>query len=71
MSSRYGVYVPTGVAAFPQEILHTPRVWAKDVYKNIITYSYMPRGGHFAAFQEPKLLAQDIMQFVRKVEFNT
>lgn len=68
MSSRYGVYVPTGVAAFPQEILHTPRVWAKDVYKNIITYSYMPRGGHFAAFQEPKLLAQDIMQFVRKVE---
>lgn len=28
----------------------------------------MPQGGHFAAFQEPKLLAQDIMHFVRKVE---
>lgn len=68
MSSRVGVYVPTGIAAFPQEIAHTPQVWTKEAYKNIITYSYMPRGGHFAAFEEPKLLAQDIMNFVRKVE---
>ncbi|XP_057271372.1 epoxide hydrolase 1-like [Pezoporus wallicus] len=66
--SRVGVYVPTGIAAFPQEITHTPQVWTKEAYKNIITYSYMPRGGHFAAFEEPKLLAQDIMNFVRKVE---
>uniref|UniRef100_A0A8D0F5V2 Epoxide hydrolase n=1 Tax=Strix occidentalis caurina TaxID=311401 RepID=A0A8D0F5V2_STROC len=65
---RVGVYVPTGIAAFPQEIVHTPHVWAKKIFKNIITYSYMPRGGHFAAFEEPKLLAQDIMHFVRKVE---
>ncbi|XP_040433983.1 LOW QUALITY PROTEIN: epoxide hydrolase 1-like [Falco naumanni] len=66
--ARFAVYVPTGTAAFPQELVHTPRVWAKEVFKNIITYSYMPRGGHFAAFEEPKLLAQDIMHFVRKVE---
>ncbi|XP_074674300.1 epoxide hydrolase 1-like isoform X2 [Strix aluco] len=66
--ARVGVYVPTGIAAFPQEIVHTPHVWAKKIFKNIITYSYMPRGGHFAAFEEPKLLAQDIMHFVRKVE---
>ncbi|NXU85122.1 HYEP hydrolase, partial [Xiphorhynchus elegans] len=68
LNAHSSVRVPTGIAAFPQEILHTPRTWAKDVYKNIITYTYMPRGGHFAAFEEPKLLAQDIMQFVRKVE---
>ncbi|XP_074945327.1 epoxide hydrolase 1-like isoform X3 [Phalacrocorax aristotelis] len=67
-SARVGVYVPTGIAAFPQELVHTPRAWAKETFKNIITYSYMPRGGHFAAFEEPKLLAQDIMHFVRKVE---
>ncbi|KFR10522.1 Epoxide hydrolase 1, partial [Opisthocomus hoazin] len=66
--ARVGVHVPTGIAAFPQEIIHTPRTWAKHIFKNIITYSYMPRGGHFAAFEEPKLLAQDIMHFVRKVE---
>lgn len=66
--NRVGVYVPTGIAAFPQEIVHVPRAWTKDVYKNIITYTYMPRGGHFAAFEEPKLLAQDIIQFAQKVE---
>ncbi|XP_069708661.1 epoxide hydrolase 1-like isoform X1 [Phaenicophaeus curvirostris] len=66
--SRVGVYVPTGIAAFPQELAHTPRTWAKETFKNIVTYSYMPRGGHFAAFEEPELLARDIMHFVRKVE---
>ncbi|KAM9383193.1 epoxide hydrolase 1-like [Phaethornis superciliosus] len=66
--ARFPVYVPTGIAAFPQEIVHTPRAWAKTTYKNIITYSYMPRGGHFAAFEEPRLLAQDIFHFATKVE---
>ncbi|NWY05668.1 HYEP hydrolase, partial [Nothoprocta ornata] len=62
------VHVPTGVAAFPEELAHTPRTWAKKNLKNIVSYTYMPRGGHFAAFEEPRLLAQDIRQFVRKVE---
>nr|XP_013026466.2 epoxide hydrolase 1-like isoform X1 [Anser cygnoides] len=66
--SRIGVYVPSGIAAFPEEIAHTPRSWAKAIFKNIVSYSYMPRGGHFAAFEEPKLLAQDIIHFVRRVE---
>ncbi|XP_009898473.2 epoxide hydrolase 1 isoform X1 [Dryobates pubescens] len=66
--ARIGVHVPTGIAAFPQEIMHTPPVWAKKIFRNIITYSYMPRGGHFAAFEEPRLLAEDIIHFVRKVE---
>ncbi|XP_064014857.1 epoxide hydrolase 1-like [Pogoniulus pusillus] len=65
---RIGVHVPTGIAAFPHEILHTPRVWVKEVFSNIVTFSYMPRGGHFAAFEEPRLLAEHIIQFVRKVE---
>lgn len=37
-------------------------------YLNIYYYTMMPRGGHFAAFEEPQLLADDIFQFVRKVE---
>ncbi|XP_053238840.1 epoxide hydrolase 1-like [Podarcis raffonei] len=66
--SRVEVYVPTGIAAFPGELTHIPRSWAKKLFKNIVTYSYMPRGGHFAAFEEPALLAQDFRQFVKKVE---
>lgn len=65
------VYVPTGIAAFPCELRHTPKVWAKGRFKNIVTYNYMPRGGHFAAFEEPELLARDIQQFVSKVEKKT
>ncbi|KAG9461417.1 hypothetical protein GDO78_016943 [Eleutherodactylus coqui] len=67
-TARTPVYVPTGIAAFPYELTHTPRVLAKDIYKNIVTYTYMPRGGHFAAFEEPELLARDVQNFVLKLE---
>ncbi|XP_040286730.1 epoxide hydrolase 1-like [Bufo bufo] len=66
--TKVGVFVPTGIAAFPCELAHTPRVWAKQKFHNIVSYNYMPRGGHFAAFEEPELLARDIQNFVSKVE---
>ncbi|XP_063774950.1 epoxide hydrolase 1-like [Pseudophryne corroboree] len=65
---KIGVHVPTGIAAFPCELVHVPRVWAKQKFYNIVSYTYMPRGGHFAAFEEPELLACDIQSFVSKVE---
>ncbi|XP_069810812.1 epoxide hydrolase 1-like [Dendropsophus ebraccatus] len=67
-AARTPIYVPTGIAAFPSELSHTPQVLAKDKYKNIVTFTFMPRGGHFAAFEEPELLARDIQNFVSKVE---
>ncbi len=60
--------MPTGLAAFPEELMHCPESWAKIRYKNIYSYTFMPRGGHFAAFEEPQLLADDLVQFVKKVE---
>ncbi|XP_053314547.1 epoxide hydrolase 1-like [Spea bombifrons] len=66
--SRTAVYVPTGIAAFPCELTHIPRVLAKQKFKNIVTYTHMPRGGHFPAMEEPELLAQDIQNFVSRVE---
>lgn len=63
-----GVLVPSGLAAFPEELIHCPKAWADSKYYNIYSYTLMPRGGHFAAFEEPQLLAEDIFQFVRKVE---
>uniref|UniRef100_A0A0E9WY87 Epoxide hydrolase N-terminal domain-containing protein n=4 Tax=Anguilla TaxID=7935 RepID=A0A0E9WY87_ANGAN len=68
VDGRMAVYVPVGLAAFPCDLLHCPRPWARRKYKNIRSYSYMPRGGHFAAFEEPQLLADDFKQFVKKVE---
>ncbi|XP_022240816.1 epoxide hydrolase 1-like isoform X1 [Limulus polyphemus] len=64
---RLPVTVPTGIAQFPNEIIMPPRNIAKHQYRNIIQYTDMPRGGHFPAFEEPKLLADDIGKFVEKV----
>jgi epoxide hydrolase len=56
------VEVPTGVASFPREIFRTPRPWAQQQY-NITHWTDMPRGGHFAAFEQPELLVDDIRAF--------
>ncbi|GAB1285802.1 Epoxide hydrolase 1 [Apodemus speciosus] len=68
---RMKVFVPTGFSAFPSEILHTPEKWVKSKYPKLISYSYMERGGHFAAFEEPRLLAQDIRKFVSLAELQS
>jgi len=56
--------VPTGVAVFPKEISFTPRAWAEASY-NIVHWTRMPRGGHFAALEEPELLIDDVRTFFR------
>ena len=58
------VDVPTGVAIFPKEILFTPRLWAEGGF-NIVRWTMMPRGGHFAALEEPELLVDDVRAFFR------
>jgi microsomal epoxide hydrolase len=54
--------VPVGVAAFPREVLRTPRRWAEASFP-IVRWSDMPRGGHFAAFEVPELLIPEIRAF--------
>ncbi|MGH9480956.1 MAG: epoxide hydrolase family protein [Terriglobales bacterium] len=56
--------VPCGVARFPKEAPFPPRAWVERGY-NLQRWSEMPRGGHFAAWEEPELLAQDIRAFFR------
>lgn len=58
---------PTGIATFPHDIVHsTPYEFLKSRY-NLTHYSVMTDGGHFAAFEVPKLLADDIFTFVKKL----
>ena len=57
--------VPTGVALFPSDVLLPPREWAEKNL-NIMRWTHMPRGGHFAAMEEPELLAEDIRAFFKK-----
>ena len=58
------IRVPTGVAVFPKELSHPPREWAERSY-NLQRWTQMPRGGHFAALEEPNLLVEDIRAFFR------
>lgn len=60
------VEVPTAVAVFPADLTQPPRSWAERTY-NITRYTSMPRGGHFAAHEEPELLADDITEFFRQL----
>jgi pimeloyl-ACP methyl ester carboxylesterase len=61
------VEAPTGVAAFPREILRAPRVWAERAY-NIRRWTEMAAGGHFAAMEQPAALTADIREFFRELE---
>jgi pimeloyl-ACP methyl ester carboxylesterase len=58
------VTVPTGMAHFAFEEPAAPREWVERGY-NLQRWSYFPKGGHFAAWEEPELLAQDIREFFR------
>ena len=59
------VDVPTGYAAFPKEIVRPPRSLAEKTYTDIRRWSLMPKGGHFAALEQPELLAREIREFFR------
>lgn len=63
-SAAERVTVPTGHADFPREILRPPLAWAERAY-NITRWTTMPAGGHFAALEEPDLLADDVRAFLR------
>ena len=56
------IEVPTGAALFPTEITIPPRRWAETRY-NITHWTEMPRGGHFAALEQPDLLVEDVRTF--------
>jgi microsomal epoxide hydrolase len=58
------VEVPCAVALFPADIDHPPREWGERAL-NVERWTEMPRGGHFAAWEEPELMAQDLREFFR------
>lgn len=66
--TRIKVFVPTGFACFPNELLHAPETWVRQKYSNLLSYTLMAGGGHFAAMEEPQLIAEDIQNFTKKVE---
>ena len=54
--------VPTGLAVFPEELSYAPRAWSEARY-NLVRWTEMPRGGHFAAMEQPELFIDDVRAF--------
>jgi len=58
------INVPAGVAIFPKDLALPPREWAERSLR-VERWTEMPRGGHFAAMEEPALLVEDLRAFFR------
>jgi pimeloyl-ACP methyl ester carboxylesterase len=55
-----GVSIPVAVSSFPDDIDLCPRSWAERAYPRLIHYNKLDRGGHFAAWEQPKLLSEEV-----------
>ena len=64
MAENERIQAPAGIASFPQEIARPPREWAERSY-DVRQWREMPQGGHFAALEEPELLANEVREFFR------
>ena len=62
-----GVKIPVGVSSFADEIYRAPRSWAEQAYPNLINYKQHDRGGHFAAWEQPELLSEDVRTTFRSL----
>lgn len=54
------VQVPTGCSIFPKELFRASRRWAERQYSNIVYWNELPKGGHFAAFEQPALFVDEV-----------
>jgi pimeloyl-ACP methyl ester carboxylesterase len=54
------VSIPVAVSVFPDEVYYTPRSWAERAYPKLVHYNQLDKGGHFAAWEQPKLLVDEM-----------
>jgi len=55
-----GVAIPVAVSAFPDELYQAPRSWAEKAYPKLIHYNRLPKGGHFAAWEQPEFFSEEV-----------
>lgn len=55
-----GVKVPTAVSVFPDELYPAPRSWSEKAYPKLIHYNRVAKGGHFAAWEQPQILTEEM-----------
>ncbi|WNO70188.1 epoxide hydrolase [Streptomyces sp. AM8-1-1] len=62
-----GVTLPVAVSVFPEELYESPRSWTEQAYPNLIHYNRLPKGGHFAAWEQPELFVNELRTGLRSL----
>ena len=62
-----GVSIPVAVSAFPDEIYQAPKNWAEKAYPKLIYYNRPPKGGHFAAWEQPASFSDELRSAFRSL----
>jgi pimeloyl-ACP methyl ester carboxylesterase len=62
-----GVSIPVAVSVFPDELYPAPQSWTQQAFPKLIHYNRLPKGGHFAAFEQPKFFTEELRAGFRSV----
>jgi pimeloyl-ACP methyl ester carboxylesterase len=62
-----GIQIPVAVSVFPDELYPAPRSWAEQAYPKLIHYNRLPKGGHFAAWEQPALFTEEMRASFRSL----
>jgi pimeloyl-ACP methyl ester carboxylesterase len=62
-----GVDLPVGITVFPDELYPAPRSWAEEAYPNLVHYGVAAEGGHFAAWEQPQTLSEELRDTFRSL----
>jgi pimeloyl-ACP methyl ester carboxylesterase len=62
-----GVEIPVGVTVFPDELYPAPQSWAENAYPRLVHYNRVEEGGHFAAWEQPQILSQELRDTFRSL----
>ncbi|SFT13203.1 epoxide hydrolase family protein [Paenibacillus sp. BC26] len=62
-----GVKLPVAVSVFPDELFEAPKSWTEKAYPNLIHYNRLPKGGHFAAWEQPEYMTEEIRTGLRSL----
>jgi hypothetical protein len=62
-----GVPIPAGISAFPDELYQAPESWVKRAYPKLLHYARHDEGGHFAAWEQPQTLTEDLRATFRSL----
>jgi pimeloyl-ACP methyl ester carboxylesterase len=63
----YDISVPAAVSVFPEEVYQAPRSWTERSYHNLVHFNELPAGGHFAAWEQPKVFTEELRAGLRSL----